>query len=184
MFYFLRQNLFEQQNMVQLVGHTSETGTLSWIAGHKFTAPLKPQILMLDPEYGNDFPDFFDSTVPVMSNRLIAFLVNLGVDNMDTYPVVLHNNVSGEDVFGYSVVNVIGCIDAEKLESSQYRLRFGEPYFTGTIVIDDLKAGDSSFFRTPYGPGFIVISKNIADALKTESWSGILLQKTEDYEGV
>ncbi len=184
MFYFLRQNIFEHQNFIQLVGHTPETGVLSWIAGHKFTAPLKPQTLMLDPKHGNNFPDFFDSTVPVMSNRLIAFLVNLGIDNIDTYPVVLHNTVSGEDVLGYSAVNVIGCIDAEKLEGSQYRLRFGEPYFTGTIVIDELKVGDSSFFRTLYGPGFIVISQSIADAFQRESWAGLLLQATEHYGGV
>ena len=183
MFYFLRQNLFEHQNMIQLVGHTAETAALSWIAGHKFEAELKPQTLMLDPAYGNNFPDFFDSTVPVMSNRLIAFLVNLGIDNIDTYPVVLHNIVSGEDVLDYSAINVIGCINAEKLEGSEYRLSFGEPYFTGTIAIDESKVGDSSFFRTLYGPGFIVISQKIADALKTESWSGILLQPTEDYEG-
>lgn len=169
--------------MVQIVGHTAETGALSWIAGHKFAAPLKPQTLMLDPKHGNNFPDFFDSTVPVMSNRLIAFLANLGVDNIDAYPVVLHNIVSGEDILGYSAANVIGCIDAENLDDSQYRLRFGKPYFTGAIVIDDSKVNDSSFFRTLYGPGFIVISQNIADALKTESWSGILLQPTVDYEG-
>lgn len=118
-----------------------------------------------------------------MSNRLISFLINQGVDNMDTYPVVLHNIVSGEDVLGYSAVNVIGCIDAEKLEESQYRLSFGKPYFTGAIVMDDMKVGDSSFFRTLYGPGFIVISQSIVDALETEPWSGILLQQTEDYQG-
>ena len=49
--------------------------------------------------------------------------------------------------------------------------------------MDDLKVGDSSFFRTLYGPGFIVISQSIADALETEPWSGILLQQTEDYQG-
>jgi hypothetical protein len=118
--------------MIQLVEHTAETGELSWIAGHKFAAQLTPQILMLDPKHGNNIPDFFDSSVPMMSNRLIAFLRNLGVDNIDTYPVVLHNIVSGENVPGYSAVNVI---------------------------------------------------QSIADALKTEPWSGILLQPTVDYEG-
>lgn len=184
MFYFLRQNLFEHQGMIQLVGHTAETGALNWIAGNKFAAPLNQQTLLLDPKHGNNLPDFFDTTVPVMSDRLIAFLVNLGIDNMDTYPVVLHNNVTGEEVLGYSAVNIIDCIDATKLEGSQYRLRFGKPYFTGTIVIDNSKVNDTPLFRTLYGPGFIVISQSIADALKTESLSGILLQPTEDYEGV
>lgn len=184
MFYFLRQNLFEHQNMVKLVGHTAETGVLNWIAGHKFEAELKPQTLMVDPVHGNNFADFFDTAVPVMSNRLIVFLVNLGVNNMDTYPVVLRNIVSGEDVTGYSAVNVIGCIDATKLEESQYRLRFGKPYFTGTIVIDDSKVNGKPLFRTLHGPGFIVVSQNIANAFKTESWSGILLQPTENYQGI
>lgn len=183
MFYFLRQNLFEHQNMIDLVGHTAETGALSWIDGQKFTAPLKTQTLLLDPIHGSNLPDFFDTTVPVMSNRLIAFLVLIGVDNMDTYPVTLRNNVSGKEILDYSAVNVIGCIDAEKLEASEYCLSFGEPYFTGTIVIDESKVNGSSFFRTVYGPGFIVISQRIADALKTDTWSGILLQPTEDYEG-
>lgn len=183
MFYFLRQNLFEELDMIQLVGHTPETGALSWIAGHKFAAPLSPQVLMLDPQHGNNFPDFFDSTVPVMSERLISFLVKLGVDNMDTYPVVLKNKISGEEVLGYFAVNVIGCIDATKLEGSQYRLRFGKPYFTGPIVIDDAKVHGASFFRTLYGPGFIVISQDIADALLKETWAGILIQPTENYAG-
>lgn len=170
--------------MIQLVGHTEETGALNWMSGQKFATPLRPQTLMVDPKQGNIFPDFFDTTVPVMSNRLITFLANLGVDYMDTYPVVLHNNVSGEDVLVYSAVNVIGCIDATKLEGSKFRLRFGKPYYTGAIVIDDSKVKGSSFFRTLYGPGFIVISQNIADALQKESWAGILLQPTEHYDGV
>jgi hypothetical protein len=175
MFYFLRQNLF---------GHTVETGALSWISGQKFQAPLKLQTLIVNPVHGDNFPDFFDSTVPVMSNRLIDFLINLGVDNIDRYPVILNNIASGEDVGGYSAVNVIGCIDAEKLEESTYRLRFGKPYFTGGITIDKEKVGDASFFRTVYGPGFIVISQRIADALKAENWSGILLQPTVDFQVV
>lgn len=183
MFYFFRQNLFEHLNMMSLVGHTEETGTLSWIAGNTFEAPLKLQTLLLDPKSGANLPDFFDTTVPVISNRIIDFLVNLGIDNMDTYPVVLRNKVSGEEILDYSAVNVIGCIDPMNLEASEYRLRFGKPYFTGAIVIDESKVNGSSFFRTLYGPGFIVISQRIADALKTETWSGILFQPTEDYEG-
>lgn len=81
---------------------------------------------MIDPKQDTHLSDFVDTTVLVMSNRLITFLVNLGIDNIDTYPVILHNIVSGEDVLHYSAVNVIGCINTEKLETSQYRLRFGK----------------------------------------------------------
>ena len=36
---------------------------------------------MLDPAYGTNFPDFFDTTVPVMSQPLINALHEIGIDN-------------------------------------------------------------------------------------------------------
>lgn len=183
MFYFLRENLFDDLGLIQLQGHTAETGALSWISGQKFSAPLPLQTLILDPRSGNNFPDFFDTTVPVMSGRLVAFLQKHGVDNIDTYPVVLHNQVSGEYVSGYFAVNIIGCFNAVKLEESQYRLRFGKPYFTGRIALDSSLAPAATCFRLLYGPGLIVISQHLAEMLDRETWTGILVQATENYAG-
>ncbi|HWV15058.1 MAG TPA: hypothetical protein VN030_06460 [Cellvibrio sp.] len=184
MFYFLRENLFDDLGLIQLEGHTVETAALDWIDGQKFSAPLPLQTLILDPQYGNNFPDFFDTTVPVMSGRLASFLRKYGADNIDAYPVMLHNKASGEYVSDYFAVNIIGCFNAAKLEESQYRLRFGKPYFTGRIALDNSLTPALPCFRLLYGPGLIVISQHIAEMLARETWTGILVQATEDYAGV
>ena len=86
MFYFLRQNLFEVQGVIEIAGHTDVTSQYSWTSGIKFEKPVPVQALMLDPSYGTNFPDFFDTTIPVMSDALIGGLRNVGVDNFDVYP--------------------------------------------------------------------------------------------------
>jgi hypothetical protein len=182
MYYFLRQNLFDAQNIIEIAGHTEETGALNWIAGRPFSNPLGVQELLLDSKYGTNFPDYFDTTIPVMSEKLLNFLVGLGVHNFDNYEVILTDK--DKKYQGFSAINVLGCIDGVDLEESEHRLRFNKPYFTGKVVIDENKINGARFFRLLYGPGFIVVSQDIADALLEQEWSALMLQPTVDYEGV
>jgi hypothetical protein len=182
MYYFLRQNLFDAKNIIEISGHTEDTGALNWIAGHPFSSPLGIQELLLDLKYGTNFPDFFDTTIPVMSQRLLNFLAGLGVHNFDSYEVILNDKY--KKYGGFSAINVLGCIDGVSLGESEYRLRFNKPCFTGTVVIDENKINGARFFRLLYGPSFIVVSQDIADALMEQEWSALMLQPTVDYKGV
>ena len=65
---------------------------------------------------------------------------------------------TGEEFESYSAINVIGCVDAVQMGTSQHRLRFGKPYFTGPITIDPGKSQNLLAFRLVKGPGFIVMS--------------------------
>lgn len=183
MFYFLRQNLFQTQGMIEISGHTTVTSQYLWTAGVKFDKPMPRETLMLDPAYGTNLPDFFDTTVPVMSESLISGLVDVGIDNFDTYPVVLKRMDTGEEITGYSAVNFIGCLDAVDLANSEYRLRFGKPYFTGRITIDAAKTFGCKAFRLLKGPGFLVVSEKPAEVLRSKNYRSVLLQPTTDYKG-
>ncbi len=180
MYYFLRQNLFDILNMYAIENHTEEAAPLNWITGHPFSNPPGILELTLNSQYGTNFPDFFDTTIPLMSQKLLNFLTNLAVHNFDSYSVNLNNN--GKQYQGFTAVNVIGCIDGTDLEKSEYRLRFNKPYFTGKVVIDQNKINGERFFRLQHGPGLIVVSQDIADALMQHEWSALLIQPTEEYE--
>ncbi len=182
MYYFLRQDIFKGKNIIEIAGHNAQTGKLNWVAGRPFPESLSVQELVLDSRYGLDFPDFFDTTIPVMSKKLLTFLVNAGVKNMDSYSVIL--NDSAKKVHDFFAVNVIGSIDGVDLEKSEYRLRFNKPYFTGKVVIDESKVNGAHLFRLLQGPGFIVVSQEIAEEIMKHEWSAILLQPTEEYKGV
>lgn len=182
-FYFLRQNLFESLGMIEIVGHTEVTGRYSWTMGLAFAEPVAEQTLLLDPAYGENYPDFFDTTIPVMSQKLIADLRDGGVDNIDTYPMVLRRMDNGEETRDYAAVNVVGCVDAVDLDASDYRLRFGKPYFTGAVAMDAARVGEHQAFRLLKGPGFIVVTARVAERLNAGGYRGLLLQPTVDYAG-
>ncbi len=117
-----------------------------------------------------------------MSVKLLTFLEDLGINNIDRYPVTLNDKDNKHQ--GFFAVNVIGSIDAVDLENSEYRLRLKRPYFTGRIVIDDTKVNGARFFRLSQGPGFIVVSREIAEELMKHEWSALLLQATEKYDSI
>ena len=183
MYYFLRQNLFDILNIIEVTGHTEETGKFLWTAGARFDEELPPQTLTLDSSYGTEMADFFDTSLPLMSDRLIATLHSAGVDNFDAYPMVLERPDTGQLWKNYSAVNVIGRIDAVNMAKSKYAMSpLGKPKFQ-SISIDAAAAGDAICFRLRKGPGLIVVQERIAEAVAKQNFVAVMLQKVEDYDG-
>jgi hypothetical protein len=181
-FYFLRQDLFGDATGVELVGHTELSAAFAWLDGVPFERPFPRETFVLDDTAASNVPDFFDTTVPVMSRRLLEALRACGVENLEAYPVRLQSprGLVRED---YLAVNVVGLVDAVDLAQSAHELRRGRPRFGGAIVIDVHKTQGLPLFRLPYSPRFIVVNEPIARALERGSFDGVLLQATRAYEG-
>lgn len=183
MHYFMRQNLFENLDVIEVEGHTEETAKHIWIAGSRFSEDVPPQTLILDAAYGTKMADFFDTTIPLMSARLLNALAAVGVSNLDVYPMILQRSDTSERWDNYSAVNVIGAIDAIDLENSEYTTdSFGEPNFTRIALKEDLVSG-LKLFRLNTGPGLIVINEVVKDALSGQDFYALMLQPLEDYDG-
>ena len=183
MFYFARQNLFEELGMIEVVGHTPVTGHFEWISGIAFNRPVPRELLELDPAYGTNMPDLFDTTIPLFSPRLLGCLRSAGIHNIDAYPMLLRRKDTGEVIEDYQAVNVIGRVDAVDLGASVYRSRFGKPYFTGPVAVDSDRCEGLEVFRLVHGPGFMVVNERIAAILRQAAFQALLLQPTLDYAG-
>ena len=183
MYHFLRQNLFAELDSIEIVGHTEVTAGFHWIDGVRFDRPVPRETLLLDPTYGRSFPDYFDTTVPVMSQRMIDALRSFGVSNLDTYPVLLRNPEDGTERQDYQAVNLVGSVDAVDAAASPHRLRFGKPYYTGAIHIAPTRTAGLGAFRLTRGPGFIVVSDGLAQRIAGAALRAVLLQPTVDYQG-
>jgi hypothetical protein len=182
-FYFARQNLFEELDMIEVVGHTPITGQFEWISGIRFAQVVPRETLELDPAYGNQLPDIFDTTIPLFSERLLQCLRDGGIHNLDAYPMLLKRRDTGDLIEGYYAVNIIGRVDAVDLDASVYRGRFGKPYFTGPVVVDAARCQGLEVFRLLHGPGFMVVNERLAGILAQGSFKALLLQPTPDYAG-
>ena len=134
--------------------------------------------------YGRNYPNFFDTSVPVMSQRLVEQLRASGVANIDTYPVVLHDTRNQHQRTDYVAVNVVGCVNAVDFEKTAHEIRRGKPKLNGAIAIDARLTNSLLAFRMPYSPRFIVVAAPIAKALAKLSLDSVLLQPTTLYRGV
>ena len=184
MYYFLRQNIFKPFNIIEFTTPASEDTISLWIEGKELQAPRSPLLCMLNSKPNAQFGDYFDTTIPIMSHRLIAHLENLGVCNFDQFPVVFKSPITGEEFNTHSAVYFKGIYDAIDLTQSTYKLRFGKPYFSGQIILDPAKVGELAAFRLATGPGFLVVIDSIAKALEATKYKATLLQPTHDYEGM
>lgn len=183
MYYFLRQDLFDATDIIEVVGHTEETGKHLWTAGARFAEPVPPQTLELDADYGTVFPDFFDTTIPLMSERLLEALTAAGVDNFDAYPMVLRRTDTGEEVRNYKAVNFIGRIDALDRDASECEEDVIGALECRSVTVDPARAGDAICFRLLEGPDLLVIHESVATRLRRQPFVAVLIQKTEDYDG-
>ena len=181
-YYFLRQDLFGPATGIELEGHTATSSQFDWTAGVKFAQPFPRDTLFLDDAYGRSYPDFFDTTIPVMSQRLLELLAVAGVSNLDTYPVVLRNRRDDTTRGDYVAVNVVGCVDAVDLSRSPHELKRGRPRFSGAIEIDPSRTALAAF-RLPYSPRFIVLAEPVAQCLQSHDLDSVLLQPTRAYAG-
>lgn len=184
MYYFFTQNLVDEEGMAEITGHTEISGQYLWTAGKKFKEPMPLQVLELDTSDGENMPDFFDTTIPVISKELVKSLTDIGVDNFDIYPVILKNLKAGEEHENYVAINFLGSVDAVDQDESEYELdAFDEPDYE-SVVIDAKKAKGFKAFRLLTGSDFLVINQEVATFIKAKNFKGIMISETVDLENI
>ena len=183
MFYFLRQDILHDTDTVELIGHSDTTADLPWFDGVRFDRNMPLQVLQIDSSYGSRLPDIFDTSIPVMSTRLLTTLLRNGVSNIENYPIELKNQETGESYDNYHAVNVVGLVDAINPAASPHRSRFGRPHYTGPIFLNKSSEILQPLFRLASGPALIVVAKALASAIEREDFVAVLLQPLDDYDG-
>jgi len=109
--------------------------------------------------------------------------MRLGIDNIQYFPVELENP-EGQIETKYSLVNVIGMLDAVDKSSSVI-----EPRATGgrgwlrSFKIDAAAARGKRLFRVVDAPTLIIIDEALDSSLADFNLAGAWTLPTEEYEG-
>ncbi|SIS70194.1 hypothetical protein SAMN05421766_103479 [Zobellia uliginosa] len=111
--------------------------------------------------------DLISLYIPIMSERFISALKNAGVDNLQTYPVILKNSKLGLIWEGFSVVNVFGLLKCVDLDLSEGNKLLGGYNFK-KLVIDVQKAEGTLLFRLYESPSTIMVHYDVAIKMFTE----------------
>lgn len=113
---------FVDPDDVMMLRKVQPVGGINWVSGQRFTSAV-PDPLYVDIVDGYEIdtvPRPYDPGVPMMRNDLLTCLRDNGVDNIDSYPIVIRNEVTGEDIVGYSAINIIGLVRAADAARTVY----------------------------------------------------------------
>ena len=181
-YYILQQDprIIEQPS---LLGGPKNIDPFDLIRGKTVPVPNTPIPLSLSPSSGSYRGCIIDGIVTLFHKYFIEGLTRLGVDNFQSFPVELTNPEGGIE-FAYSLINVIGLLEAVDEKESVI-----EPRATGgrgqlySFKIDPTKTMGQRLFRLAEAPTLIIIDESLWKELLVFDPPGVMMLPTERYDG-
>ena len=151
---------------IMLLRGLQAVGGISWESGQCF-ATVVPDPLYVDIVEGYEeetVPPVYTSRVPMMRDDLLKVFRDSGVDNIDAYPIVIRNEITGEDIRGYSAINIIGLVSAADPSRTVYSLDNPSRLIDADIdslAIDSNRAKGLLLFRLAEAVTGVVVHERI-----------------------
>lgn len=162
---------------------------VAWRDGSRFTRPVPTPIeVTLKPinpdseDHGPDIPEFLESSAPIFSNELLAAMREVGVDNLDTYDVVLVDLGNGERYTTHKAVNIIGAISAADMANSDAIVHTGGPVIDvdfDRLSVDERKARGALIFRLAESTNAILVHEKLRDHLLARGFGHLAFYEPE-----
>jgi len=127
------------------------------------------------------YTDIINPGVPLFSLKMKEALDELGVENIDYYPVQIVDYDTKDVLAEYHlaiVTDIIACIDLEKSTFEENKM--GKTVIT-KFAIDDSKTGGLELFRFHNIPGLIIINEALKERLSEMEFQGVSLKHTDEY---
>lgn len=142
-----------------------------------FSPPIRLPVTIED-ESEVVYPDMMTADVPLFSQKLKNTLDELGIDNINYFPVELFDENSGEVVAHYYLGIILGLIKCLKsgVETSQAGRRMIK-----NPVIDPSLAGGQTLFRLYESPQLIIIDSDTKKGIERAGLQGVSVKRLQDY---
>jgi len=121
---------------------------LDFMGGDLITMPVdNPMVFTTNGKAGDVMRDFLKSSFTIMSKRFLKMLQGAGVDNLQTFPVIIkstEDETIWDDYFGVNILGLISCADLSK---STYTEIMPGHYRFRELAINPEKAKGTLLFR-------------------------------------
>lgn len=160
----------------------------SWVQGIRFDAPPPDplELTWVATNEGGVRVSYYSHGPVLMTKRLVEALHRAGVDNIDTYPVIIRSPSVRGDCGDYVAVNIIGIIPAADMERSVVLDAPDGALMTvifESLVIDESKAAGHLLFRLAESVSTVVIHEHVVRHLESLGGFGLTFLDPADYVG-
>jgi len=148
--------------------------------GEPFVGPLA---CLLDDEYPDGkMSTFFTSPAIVVKKQFYNDLLEIGIDNIEVFPVIIRDEVNDKLIEDYLLLNIIGRISCADIDSTEYRtLDEGEENMTfiDRLVLDHSKVKCFDIFLVSEDTDCIVINEKVYKHLVSKRYTDIYFEELE-----
>lgn len=116
----------------------------------------------------------------LMQQRLVDVLHSAGVDNLQTFPAEIRQKDTGEEVLGYTVVNIVGRVPCAVLDQSNTS-PLADVYYFHDLTIDPSRTQGMLMFRLDESPMIVLVHEKIAEAIKNGGFLGVTLEEVKEH---
>jgi len=127
------------------------------------------------------YTDIINPGVPLFSDKMKLALDQLGVTNIDYYPVHIIDSETKEVLAEYWLAIVIGILSCIDLDNSQLKESAAGRTVITKFSIDHSKTAGLNLFRFHNIPGLIIINKELKDKLSKIEFKGVSFKHTKEY---
>jgi hypothetical protein len=144
-----------------------------------------PILIDFEPFRGYAGPprELVDVCIPLMSKRLTEVLLEAGVKNLELYPVLLTNTVTGEthDYHAFKLIGLIAAADMQQSQWSRYDARAeGDTSFT-SLALDESKTGGRLLFRLKENINALLVHESVRDRILAKGIDTLTFVKPEEW---
>lgn len=158
MYFQLKRDKFIDIKIIEPDGLPLE---LSFISGTVIKTSPEPMVFTTNATAQDSLPDFAGGSIPVMSQRFLALLVQGGADNLQIFPIIVKSEIDGTTWDGFFAVNILDLIQCADLSASDYTEIFHGLYDFDVLAIDPAKTNEALLFRLQESPSIIIMHKSI-----------------------
>ncbi len=168
MYFILKNNIFLEPE-IGFRQPENFSHNLSFLSGRMITTPIDYCLVFTtNAKAGDAMVDFQDSSFPVMSKRFLEIIQAAGVNNLQTFPLIIKSEEDCTVWDNYFVVNVLGMIACADLSKSTYH-----EIMPGFCLFDELaiyaeKAEDTLLFRLQEDPTTIIMHRSVGRYIKSQ----------------
>ena len=160
----------------------------NWRMGTPITEAVpQPLTYTLDIEYeGLPKPMYYEESIPVMRDDVLAALTAAGVDNIQSFDAVLVNPETGQRYANYKAYNIVGLVACADMGASERMATtdsvIGDVDFR-SLVIDERKTGGALLFRLAENVSAIVVHAQVRRAIEASGIPGFVFYGPGTWSG-
>jgi hypothetical protein len=159
-----------------------------WFHGGRISENFPvPLVYTLGVTRKRNFKAMYDDTAyPIMRDDLIEALQAAGVDNLQLFPTILINTVTGTELINYKAFNIVGVVAAANMVKSE-RMPTTDSSIVdvdfASLVIDEEKAAPFRMFRLAESVNAIIVDEFVKIEVKRRGIPGMVFYQPEDWSG-